>query len=92
MSAVAGGAHARRMSRFLLHHRHESAECGVVYAAFKGHDSPLRHGTTITSCLTGGHMIWWTVEAKSERQALGFLPIYVADRSTATKVSEVEIP
>ncbi|RZT17461.1 hypothetical protein EV649_5003 [Kribbella sp. VKM Ac-2569] len=92
MSAADWGAHAQRMARFLVQHRHEPAECGVAYAAFKGHDSPLRHGMTITSCLTGGHMIWWTVEAKSERQALGFLPIYVADRSTATRVSEVEIP
>lgn len=92
MSMAGCGAHARPMARFLLQHHHEPLECGVSYAAFSGHTSPLRHRAAITSCLTGGHTIWWTVEAKSEREALGFLPTYVADRTTATVVSEVTIP
>ena len=80
------------MSRYLLHHRHEPHECGVVFAAFKGHGSPLRHRATLASCLSGGHAIWWSVEAASERDALALLPFYVAERTTATSVSEVDIP
>jgi hypothetical protein len=80
------------MSRYLLHHRHEPHECGVVFAAFKGHDSPLRRQPTLASCRSGGHGIWWSVEAATETEALGLLPFYVAERTTATAVSEVEIP
>jgi hypothetical protein len=80
------------MSRYLLHHRHEPHECGVVFAAFKGHDSPLRRQPTLASCRSGGHAIWWSVEAATETEALGLLPFYVAERTTATAVSEVEIP
>ncbi len=35
------------MARFLLHHRHEAADCGVAFAAFKGHESVLRHGSAL---------------------------------------------
>jgi len=80
------------MSRYLLHHLHQPHECGVVFAAFKGHKSPLRHRATIASCLSGGHAIWWTVEAASEGDALAQLPFFVAERTTVTGVSEVEIP
>ena len=80
------------MPRFLLHHHHEPGECGVVFAAFKGHDSPLRHRTTLASCASGGHAIWWTVEAASAHDALALLPYYVSERATATTVSEVRIP
>jgi hypothetical protein len=78
--------------RYLLQHRHEPEECGVVFAAFKGHESPLRRQTTIASCRFGGHAIWWTVEAESEGEALGLLPLYIADNTTATRVNEVQIP
>jgi hypothetical protein len=80
------------MSRYLLEHRHLPRECGVVFASFKGHETPLRHRTTLASCRSGGHAIWWTVEAASEQDALGLLPRCVADRTTVARVSEVEIP
>ena len=80
------------MARYLLHHHHEPHECGVVFASFRGHESPLRHRPTLASCRSGGHAIWWTVEAATEEDALGLLPPYVADRTTATSVSEVDIP
>jgi len=80
------------MSRFLLQHQHKPQECGVVFASFKGHDSPLRHRATVASCDSGGHAIWWTVEATSEEEALGLLPRYVAERTTVTRVSQVGIP
>jgi hypothetical protein len=80
------------MSRYLLEHRHEPQECGVVFTAFKGHESPLRHRATLASCGSGGHAIWWTVEAGSEEEALALLPRYVAERTVVSSVSEVEIP
>lgn len=81
------------MARYLLEHRHEPRECGVVFASFKGHPtSPLRHRPTLASCRSGGHAIWWTVDAESKEEALGLLPPYVAKRTTVTRVSEVEIP
>ena len=80
------------MSRYLLEHRHEPRECGVVFAAFKGHESPLRHRPTLASCRSGGHAIWWTVDAESEADALRLLPNYVAQRTTVSRVSEIEIP
>jgi hypothetical protein len=80
------------MHRYLLCHRHERHECGVVFASFRGHRSPLRHQPALATCRSGGHAIWWTVEAATEADALALLPTYVAERTTATSVSEVEIP
>jgi hypothetical protein len=64
----------------------------VVFAAFKGYESPLRHSRTVASCAFGGHAIWWGVEAASEAAALSLLPPYVAARATAVRVGDVEIP
>jgi hypothetical protein len=80
------------MPCFLLHHRHEPDECGVVFASFRGHESSLRRQPTIASCRTGGHAIWWRVEADSEGDALALLPYFVAARTAVTRVSEVTIP
>jgi hypothetical protein len=80
------------MSAYLLQHRHEPQECGVVFVSFKGHESPLRHRPTLASCRSGGHAIWWTVDAESEEAALRLLPSYVAERTTVARVSEVDIP
>lgn len=63
-----------------------------MFASFKGHASPLRHRPTLASCRSGGHAIWWTVEAETEEDALRLLPPYVAKRTTVASVSEVEIP
>ena len=78
--------------RYLLQHRHSPDECGVVFASFKGHQCRLRHRATLASCRTGGHAIWWTVDAATEDDALRLLPFYVADRTTIARVSEVQIP
>jgi hypothetical protein len=80
------------MARFLIHHRHEARECGVVFASFRGHDSPLRHRATLASCAFGGHAIWWSVEAAGELEALALLPFFVAARASATRVDDVQIP
>jgi hypothetical protein len=83
---------ARRMPSFVLHHRHKAHECGVVFASFKGHNSRLRRQPTLASCRSGGHAIWWTVEAESEADALALLPFYVAERTTVASVTAVDIP
>jgi len=80
------------MPRYLLEHHHEPRECGVVFASFKGHASPLRHRSTLGSCRSGGHVIWWTVVAETEDAALRLLPPYVARRTTVARVTEIEIP
>jgi hypothetical protein len=78
--------------RYVLQHSHEPHECGVVFASFKGHESPLRRQATVASCRFGGHAIWWSVEAAGPEEALRLLPPYVAERTTVMRVSEVEIP
>jgi hypothetical protein len=80
------------MTRFLLHHRHEARECRAAFAAWKGFQSPLRHRSTTGSCLSGGHEIWWELEAATEEAALGHLPRYVAERTEAIRVSDVRVP
>jgi hypothetical protein len=80
------------MARYLLCHRHQPHECGIVFASFKGNQSPLRHHAALASCPSGGHEIWWTVQAGSQADAARLLPFYVAQRTTVTRVSEVQIP
>jgi hypothetical protein len=92
MSRAAAPGHSRCVPRFLIHHRHGPDDCGVVFAAFRGFTSPLRHGVALASCRDGGHEIWWSVTAGNGAAALGQLPHYVAARSTATQVQEVQIP
>jgi hypothetical protein len=92
MSRVPERGQARSVSRYLMHHRHQPHECGVVFAAFSGHQSPLRHRSTLASCESGGHAIWWTVDADTDEEALALLPSYVAARTSATRVTEIEIP
>jgi hypothetical protein len=84
--------HAAAIPRFLLHHRHEPHHCGAAYAAFRGHDTPLRHRATAASCRWGGHEVWWTVERAGAYQALALLPRFVAERTTVTRVDDVVIP
>jgi hypothetical protein len=80
------------MPRYLLAHRHTARECAVVFAAFKGHDSPLRHLPAIATCVAGGHEIWWIVDAAHADDALALLPFYVAGRTSVVAVTEVLIP
>ena len=53
--------------------------------------APAGQATTAT-CPTGGHAIWWHVEAAGAEEALAQLPPYVAERTTVTPISEVVIP
>ena len=80
------------MARFLVQHRHAPHECGVAFSAWKGHESPLRHADTVSSCRTGGHAIWWVVDADTPADALALLPFFVAERASAVEVTSVTIP
>ena len=55
-------------------------------------DILLRHRPTLASCRSGGHVVWWTVSADDETDALRLLPPYVAERTTISRVNEVHIP
>lgn len=63
-----------------------------MFAAWQGFPSPLRHRVTVASCASGGHEIWWDVDAGSADEALAQLPGFVAQRTDAIQVGEVEIP
>lgn len=80
------------MARFLIEHRHAPHQCGATFASFKGERTPLRGRATFASCVSGGHRVWWLVEAASAAEALSQLPHYVASRSKATPVTEIQIP
>jgi hypothetical protein len=77
---------------FLLHNHHAAGDCGVVFAAFRGFASPLRHTEALASCRNGGHQIWWRVVAEDKAAALRQLPRYVAANSTATRVDSIAVP
>ena len=80
------------MPVFLLHHEHEPRECAVAFAAWAGFDSPLRHRLAASTCLAGGHAVWWRVEAADRAAALALLPRYVADRTIPIEVRDIQIP
>ena len=80
------------MPWFLLQHQHEPHECAAAFAAWAGFDSPLRHGRVPSTCLAGGHVLWWRVQAAHRGDALALLPTFVAARTEAIEVREVEIP
>jgi hypothetical protein len=85
------------MARYMLVHSHLPGECRVAFASWRGFDSPLRHNATAASCASspaegGAHRIWWAVDAADEQAALAQLPPWMAERTTAERVSDVAIP
>ena len=80
------------MPVFVLSHAHRPQECAIAIAAWKGFASPLRRSRPLGSCATGGHRVWWTVEAADASAALAHLPGYVAERTAVEEVREVPIP
>jgi len=80
------------MPSFLLHHQHTPGECAAAFAAWQGFDSPLRRHRAASTCLAGGHAVWWRVETADQRAALALLPPYVAHRTDAIHVRDIEIP
>jgi hypothetical protein len=92
MSAGATSTRLVDVPHFLLHNHHTADDCGVVFAAFRGFSSPLRHTEALASCRSGGHEVWWRVAAQDAAGALRQLPRYVATKSTATRVDPVAVP
>ena len=80
------------MGTFVLSHRHRPQECRIAIAAWRGFDSPLRGGDPLGSCISGGHGMWWIVQASDGQAALAQLPPYVAERTIAEEVREVPLP
>jgi hypothetical protein len=80
------------MPLFVLHHVHDPHDCATAFAAWNGFESPLRHRPASSTCLTGGHCVLWRVEASSRDDAVALLPAFVAARTDAVEVREVEIP
>jgi hypothetical protein len=42
--------------------------------------------------VTGGHEIWWVIDASDPEAARAQLPHFVAERSTVTEIRELHIP
>jgi hypothetical protein len=80
------------MRTFILEHRHDASECDAVFAAWQGFQSPLRHERVQSTCLDGGHTLFWIVEALDRAAALALLPRYVAGRTRAIHVRDVVVP
>lgn len=80
------------VTRYRLHHRHPATKCAAVFASWRGFASPLRHGVAVGSCASGGHELWWDVDADDETAALALLPDYVAARTRVIPIREVPIP
>ena len=80
------------MATFLLHHRHTASECASAFASWNGFKSPLRRSVAHSTCLVGGHAVWWVVDAADDDSALRLLPAFVARRASATEVRRVRIP
>jgi hypothetical protein len=68
------------MPPFLFQDRHEPADCGAVFASFRGFDSPLRSRRGWPHARTAGNTIWWSVDAATAAEALALLPYYVGER------------
>jgi hypothetical protein len=92
MSAAQGLPETAVVPRYILEHRHTPRECGVVFASFKAFESPLRRAVVPSSCSFGNHRIWWELDADTEAAALAQLPLYVAERTTATRICRLRIP
>ncbi|HYI19804.1 MAG TPA: hypothetical protein VD836_13910 [Solirubrobacteraceae bacterium] len=80
------------MARFLLEHRHVPGECASAFAAWLGFDSPLRHHAAASTCVAGGHVVWWHVDAADRHAALALFPDFVAERTDVRRVHDVLIP
>jgi hypothetical protein len=80
------------MPTYLLHHEHAPSECAAAFAAWTGFQSPLRHTHAASTCLVGGHAIWWRVQAESVAAALALLPRFVARRTVPIEVRDIAIP
>ena len=80
------------MPRYVLHHRHEAHECGVVFASFKGHNSPLRRQPRSPRAAPADTQSGGPWKPPPRQKPLALLPPYVAERTAMARVSAVDIP
>ena len=80
------------MPTFILRHRHAPSECSIAAAAWRGFDSPLRQQRAFSSCLYGGHRLFWIAAASDAEAALALVPPFVAERTRVDEVREVVLP
>jgi hypothetical protein len=80
------------MPVYLLHHRHHPHDCEAAFAAWEGFRSALRGSAALSTCLDGGHELWWVIPAQDPAAVLASLPRFVAERSNVIRVREVTIP
>ncbi|MQA74411.1 MAG: hypothetical protein GEU88_08760 [Solirubrobacterales bacterium] len=80
------------MAIYMLTHHHNPDDCRTAFVAWQGFESPLRHHPTLSSCVEGGHCVWWRVEAADDKAAVALLPPWIAERTEAIRVREVPIP
>jgi hypothetical protein len=80
------------MPTFLLRHRHAPSQCSIAAAAWRGFDSPLRHQRAFSSCLYGGHRLFWIAAARDAEAALALVPPFVAERTRVEEVRELVLP
>ena len=80
------------MPRFVLLHQHTPERCATAWAAWAGYHSELRGTEAGCTCLHGGHLAWWEVDAPDAEAALRMLPPYVAERAQALSMRRVLTP
>ena len=80
------------MATYLLHHRHRPDECEAAFAAWQGFASALRGSRALSTCLEGGHELWWIIPARDPAAVIDLVPRFLAERSSVIRVREVAIP
>jgi hypothetical protein len=79
------------MNHYLLHHRHPPGDCAAVFAAWNGFESDLRNTDAMSSCVYGGHEIWWWVDAADQPAARSLLPRFVAEMTVIVRVAPITV-
>lgn len=86
------GSARRAPGLFLLVHRHAPERCASAWAAWQGHQSALRGTDAACTCMHGGHVVWWEVQAASAKDALALLPDFVARSTRAVPIRRMVTP
>ena len=80
------------MPFFLLHHRHAPASARLRSPPGRASRALSVTGWAASTCLAGGHSLWWRVQADDAAEALALLPRFVARRTVPIEIRDVEIP
>lgn len=75
------------MAKYIVEVPHTREECLKMMDEIASKKRAL--GKFDFGCMAGNHTGWAKVEARSEREALGILPVSLRKNACATKVSKV---